>query len=98
MIGRTVIGAGITALIAFVAGGLGYSATTVFAWGRLATGSAFKAVCFTALIEGVMVLSLLPQPLRLLPKRHQQLLPLHQQLLLKSLTPLTRSLTSANPC
>jgi hypothetical protein len=40
-----------------VIGGLLYSAITVFRWGRLAFGSAVKAVGFTVLLEGVMTLS-----------------------------------------
>lgn len=40
-----------------VAGGLLYSATTVYRWGRLAFASAPKALGFTVLIEGVMTLA-----------------------------------------
>lgn len=37
------------------AGGLLYSATTVFEWARMAFGSRVKAVGFVVLLEGVMV-------------------------------------------
>ncbi len=40
-----------------VAGGLAYSALTVFRWGRLAFGSAAKALGFTILLEGIMTLA-----------------------------------------
>lgn len=40
-----------------VIGGLLYSATTVYRWGRLAFASPIKAVGFTVLVEGVMTLS-----------------------------------------
>jgi hypothetical protein len=38
-----------------VAGGLAYSATNVFAWGRLAFRSPVKAAGFVVLLEGVLV-------------------------------------------
>lgn len=40
-----------------VVGGLVYSATTVYGWGRQAFDSGLKAVGFTVLIEGVMTFS-----------------------------------------
>jgi hypothetical protein len=40
-----------------VAGGLLYSALTVFAWGRLAFGSGAKALGFCVLLEGVLLAS-----------------------------------------
>jgi VIT1/CCC1 family predicted Fe2+/Mn2+ transporter len=40
-----------------VAGGLVYSATTVFQWARLAFTSALKSAGFVVLLEGVMVTS-----------------------------------------
>jgi hypothetical protein len=40
-----------------IAGGLIYSAKTVFEWARLAFTSAFKSVGFVLLLEGVMVTS-----------------------------------------
>lgn len=40
-----------------VVGGLLYSASTVYRWGRMAFSSWYKALGFTALIEGVMSLS-----------------------------------------
>ena len=43
--------------VAFVVGGLVYSARTVYDWGRLAFVSAPKAVGFTVLLEGSMVAS-----------------------------------------
>jgi VIT1/CCC1 family predicted Fe2+/Mn2+ transporter len=42
---------------ALVFGGLAYSAKTVFAWGKLAFESAFKATGFVVLVEGVAVTS-----------------------------------------
>ena len=42
---------------AIVAGGLLYSARTVFAWGQLAFHVKAKAIGFVVLIEGVMTLS-----------------------------------------
>ncbi len=44
-------------LALLVLGGLLYSATTVYSWGRLAFGSWAKALGFTVLLEGVMVAS-----------------------------------------
>jgi VIT1/CCC1 family predicted Fe2+/Mn2+ transporter len=44
-------------LAILVAGGLLYSATTVYQWGRLAFGSWYKALGFAVLIEGVMTFS-----------------------------------------
>jgi hypothetical protein len=38
-----------------VLGGLGYSATTVVGWGRLAFGSTVKAVGFAVLLEGLLI-------------------------------------------
>jgi len=43
--------------LALVVGGLAYSALTVAQWARMALGSRVKAVGFTVLTEGVMVLS-----------------------------------------
>ncbi len=43
-----------------VAGGLLYSARTVYGWGRLAFGEPAKALGFVVLLEGVMVLSTTP--------------------------------------
>jgi hypothetical protein len=43
-----------------VAGGLIYSARTVYQWGRMAFSSAAKAIGFTVLLEGVMTLSSQP--------------------------------------
>jgi hypothetical protein len=40
---------------ALVAGGLAYSAKTVFDWAALAFANALKAVGFVVLLEGVMV-------------------------------------------
>ena len=40
-----------------VAGGLLYSATTVWQWGRMAFGNAAKATGFVLLVEGVMTFS-----------------------------------------
>lgn len=40
-----------------VVGGLLYSGTTVYQWGRLAFGSWYKALGFTVLLEGVMTFS-----------------------------------------
>lgn len=40
-----------------VLGGLLYSCTSVYAWGRLAFGSAIKALGFCVLLEGVLVAS-----------------------------------------
>lgn len=40
-----------------VIGGLAYSASTVYQWGKLAVGSGFKALGFTVLLEGVMTFS-----------------------------------------
>jgi hypothetical protein len=42
---------------ALVAGGLVYSAKTVWQWGRLAFACPWKATGFVLLLEGVMVLS-----------------------------------------
>src|ERR1700761_5843165 len=42
---------------ALVAGGLAYSARTVFDWARMAFESAAKSVGFVVLLEGVMVTS-----------------------------------------
>lgn len=39
------------------AGGLAYSATTVYGWGKQAFDSGFKAVGFTVLVEGIMTFS-----------------------------------------
>lgn len=41
--------------VLLIAGGLVYSAKTVFAWGKLAFGSPLKALGWTVLLEGVMV-------------------------------------------
>jgi hypothetical protein len=46
--------------ILIVAGGLIYSARTVYQWGRMAFASGAKALGFTMLIEGVMTLSSQP--------------------------------------
>lgn len=43
-----------------VLGGLVYSATTVYQWGKLAFVSGFKAFAFCGLVEGVMVTSTTP--------------------------------------
>ena len=43
-----------------VAGGLLYSAKTVYAWGKLAFHTAAKALGFVVLLEGVMILSQTP--------------------------------------
>jgi len=43
--------------LALVLGGLAYSATTVYQWGRLALGPWYKALGFAVLTEGVMTLS-----------------------------------------
>lgn len=43
--------------VALVAGGLLYSARTVFQWGELALASRAKALGFTVLLEGVMTCS-----------------------------------------
>jgi hypothetical protein len=43
-----------------VAGGLLFSALTVYQWGRLAFGSPYKALGFAVLLEGVLVASTTP--------------------------------------
>ena len=43
-----------------VAGGLLYSAKTVYAWGKLAFHMSIKALGFVVLLEGVMILSCTP--------------------------------------
>jgi uncharacterized membrane protein HdeD (DUF308 family) len=43
-----------------VAGGLAYSATTVYQWARLAFGHPVKALGFVVLLEGTMVASQTP--------------------------------------
>lgn len=50
---------------ALVAGGLAYSAKTVWQWGRLAFKCPWKATGFVLLLEGVMVLSSIPWLARL---------------------------------
>jgi hypothetical protein len=55
--GGVVFEPGVNRVSSLVAGGLLYSAQTVFQWARLAFGQALKAAGFVVLLEGVMVVA-----------------------------------------